>query len=176
MKKLMLSTAILVGLTVPVYAEFYNKSIGDWVIFGYDGRELNKACILEKSWEDGSRFHLIKDLTDGELFIWINNLSWDIKQKDSNIYDGATMIIESESGELFTFETKFALINNNTIAIPNLKPTEFVPPFITLTKLRIVIPGFIDEMEIPLDNAFLAVTVLGECIKIGIQQPQGEPI
>jgi hypothetical protein len=47
---------------------------GNWQVVGDNGTEtLHPTCKLIMLWQDGSSFELIKDLTDGELYILMVN-------------------------------------------------------------------------------------------------------
>lgn len=150
---------------------FYNKSIDQlWTVFGNrytknSEGDKNSGCIAEASWDDGSRLQIIKDLVDGELYIWINNIAWSItdpvKQKYTlrlNLYNGNRVV---ESGTI-----DYYLLNKNTMAIRNLAETKFTQAFFESTRMLLVPPGTIQNMTVSLGgNAKRVLASLAECVR-----------
>lgn len=163
--------ATLAVLSTPSVAattgyEFYNNTTGYWHVGGYSGDEggLNPACYAEYQFQDGSIFQLIKDLETGELYIWSQNMEWNISDQPGQYtmrlnLVGANGDISPASGN-YTYE----LINKNTIVISGLNIEEFTPEFMTTMELRFMMPGDIPNAYIPLQGSYDATALIAECI------------
>lgn len=161
--------ALLAGLmTTPVVAndgyEFYSNDIGFWHAGGYSGDpNLNPACYLETSWDDGSTFQVIKDLETGEFYIYIKNNQWNISDKPGD-YSGIRINIDQADGNVIGGDFNYYLINKNTLVIPAITVDNFLPPFLNGTKLNLVMPGDISNAEVGLDNIIPAMQEMSNCI------------
>lgn len=168
MRKLLAILATTTALlTAPAMAEgpadFYNNFSGDWHIGGYPGDpNLAPACYAEYSWQDGSTFQLIKDLNTGELYIWFQNMSWNIADAPGEY--SLRMNIESRrqvnSGSYY-----YQLYNKNTITINFLNVDDFIPSFMDAYRINMIMPGDIPNAEVPLQGSAQATAMLAECIK-----------
>ena len=167
MKKLLLSSVLAVSLfTSQAFADniFYSGGqTGAWTVFGNGGNEKqNPACIAETKWEDGSTMQLIKDLNSGEVYIWFQNYEWNIGDAPGdysfrlNMYNRANQVVGGD----FTYQ----LLNKNTIAIRRIDVNSFIPAFMEMSQMRIIMPGDIQAAFIPLDGSTAAVDKLLACI------------
>lgn len=167
LKKLMITTALAVSMAVtPALAEFYKKDIGQWEVFGVEKEgNKNKACVVSFLSRDGSAFQLIKDLDDGELYIWIRNHAWDIQQ-ESDEYDGMVVIIEGDDNYVKSWPATYLLINKNTVAIRNINNAlDFIVDFSKHKLLKIIMPDNISNIYLDLADSGKAMEALYECVK-----------
>ena len=166
MKKLLMTTALAFGLVVtPAMADFYNKQVGNWLVFGFEGTpDNNRACVIQYEWRDGSRFHLIKDMVDGEAYIWFKNNQWNIGDAPGN-YEGMTIIVEGSNGTVKSWNAIYNLMNKNTIIIRNLQNNpDFIEAFSSLSVMKFVMPGDIENVTIPLAGSSAAIIAGSDCI------------
>ena len=169
MKKLLTTTAIALTMAItPVYANFFGKQVGPWSIFGADGTEQqNRACVMEYQYQDGSRFQLIKDLVDGELYIWFKNHSWNISDAPGD-YEGMTVVIKGSRGSVASWPATYSLVNKNTILIRNLNGADdFINAFAYLSEMTFVMPGNIQDALIPLTSTAAGLSTLASCVDVG---------
>ena len=184
MKKLLLSTVLAAGLFVTqAFAEpniFYSGGqSGDWTVFGNAGSSTqNPACVAETKWQDGSSMQLIKDLQSGELYIWFQNYEWNIIDPPGNysfrlnMYNRANQVV---GGDL-----TYTLVNKNTIAIREIDVDSFIPAFMEMSEMRIIMPGDIQPAYIPLNGSTAAVEKLLACLdaskNISTTKPDTKPL
>ncbi len=62
---------------------FFREDVrpGPYYVYGVTNdaeKNTNPACYTEVTWRDGSKFQLIRDLADGELYIFFQNMTWNI--------------------------------------------------------------------------------------------------
>src|SRR5438552_1743847 len=87
MVKLLLGTVaalvLLVSEAQPQPKEtFFEASLDHWAVAGrYGTKEVNAACIMKKSYENGSFFGLAKDLEDDDVYFVLRNTDWHFKLK-----------------------------------------------------------------------------------------------
>ncbi len=168
MKKLLLSTVLAISLfTSQALADaniFYQGGqTGAWTVFGNGGSQSqNPACVAETTWQDGSTMQLIKDLTSGELYLWFQNYEWNIGDPPGdypfrmNMYNRANQVI---GGDM-----TYTLVNKNTITIRGIDVNSFIPAFMEMGEMRIIMPGDIQPAYIPLQGSSAAVERLLACI------------
>ena len=173
-----MSTALALTLTAtPALADFYNKQVGNWFVFGFEGTsDKNRACVIEYGWQDGSRFQLIKDMVDGEVYIWFKNHQWNIADAPGD-YEGMTVIIEGSNGTVKSWNATYNLINKNTITIRNLQNNpDFIEAFSALSVMKFVMPGDIENAVIPLDGSSAAIAAGSDCIDASNGKKKGNSI
>lgn len=168
MKKFLLATTLACSTilsTTAAYANFFNNQVGPWSIFGAEGTsEQNRACVMEYQWQDGSRFQLIKDLVDGELYIWFKNHSWNIGDAPGD-YEGMTVVIKGSRGSVASWPATYSLVNKNTILIRNLNGADaFINAFAYLSEMTFVMPGNIQDALIPLTKTAAGLSNLASCV------------
>jgi hypothetical protein len=180
MKKLLLASALAISTAlaaIPAKADFFNQNAGPWYIFGFEGTpDNNRACVLQYEWQDGSQFQIVKDLVDGEIYIWFKNHEWNIIDKPGD-YTGMSVILQGSRGSVKSWNATYQLLNKNTIAIRNMNDAgDFFDLFAGLSVLRFVMPGDIDNAELSLQGSAAGLRSLVSCIqaheKSGHQQPQ----
>lgn len=171
MNKFLAILATTVAMISPVFAddsgyEFYSNQHQYWYIGGHTGdTEQNPACYTEYSFQDGSTFQLVKDLRDGELYIYFRNMQWNIVDTPGEYTLRMNLTtsngnIDSASGDYY-----YQLLNKNTITINWLNINEFVPGFMNSSELNFVMPGDIENAYIPLDGSSRAIEIFAECIE-----------
>lgn len=164
MKKLLMTTALAFSMAVTPAMAFYSKNIGDWYVFGFEGTpDDNRACVVQYEWQDGSRFQLIKDLVDGELYIWFKNNQWQISDAPGE-YEGMTVVVENADNAK-NWPATYSLVNKNTILIRNLQNSvDFIEALAEYDMVYFVMPGNIENAYIDLDNSMAALHAGSECI------------
>ena len=171
MKKLIMSLLISVSLITPAYA-FYNSQSGPWSIYGaekdMDGASINR-CTMEYEWQDGSKFQLIKDMEDGELYIWFRNFSWNISDEPNTIAQVGLGFYGSR-GTVKYKTANFVLINKNTIVIPSINAENFIPDFMGLSKLIFRMPGTIDDAQLELRGTSVGINKMIECMDVSAKK------
>ena len=165
MKKLLAALVISAAMVFSAGAEegynFYDNQYGSWRVIGNTGGTTNPSCYAETSWQDGSFLHLVKDLADGEVYIYFQNMQWQIVDPVGeyslrmNIYTSNNV----NGGEYI-----FYLQNKNTIVIPNLNVDDFLPSFIEGSQIQLIMSGTISNAEIPLEGSSQAISLMVECI------------
>jgi hypothetical protein len=167
MKKLLLSTVLAVSVFASqAFADniFYSGGqTGAWTVFGNAGNQnQNPACIAETKWQDGSTMQLIKDLNSGELYIWFQNYEWNIIDPPGDYPFRMNMV--NRANQVVGGDMTYSLINKNTIAIRKIDVDSFIPAFMDMSELRILMPGDIQPAYIPLDGSTAAVDKILSCI------------
>ena len=175
MTKFLVALLTTVTLATPAFAvtgyEFYSNDTTHWHIGGYTGDTddvaggLNPACYAEYAFQDGSSFQLIKDLEDGEVYIWLRNMEWNIS--DTPGAYSLRMNIVNRRGDIGSASGnyEYELVNKNTVMIRGLNVDEFIPAFMNSTEVRLVMPGDIPNAYIPLEGSSVATQMIAECIK-----------
>ena len=164
-KKIAASISVLMFLSSASFADtFYDGGqLGAWSVFGNSGSETqNPACVAEVTWQDGSKFQLIKDLKDGELYIWFQNNDWNIIDPPGNYQ--FRMNIVNRANQLAGGDMTYQLVNKNTISVRNIDVDSFLGPFMNMTEIRFIMPGDIGNAFIPLNGSSAAVEKLVQCI------------
>lgn len=173
MKKLMASLLMSAAMVFGAYGQdldesvFYNKTNGYWSTYGKIGTPGDSpGCWTETTWTDGSRLQLIKDLYDGQIYVWLQNVDWNIvDDSPPGWYDGLMINFYNRSGQVVqNWRGGFELINKNTIVIPGLKVDTFIVPFADASEMVLVMPGTTPNMGMPLDGTTVAVRNVIECI------------
>jgi hypothetical protein len=162
--------AVLIGMmlisNISIAAEgsyFYNEKVSDWTVAGYTGDpSVNPSCFVRKDWADGSAFELVKDLEDGELYIWFQNNGWNIIDEPGE-YE-MRLNIHYYDGDINGNNFGYLLINKNTIVIPQIEVESFVTAFHDGTNMVMVMPGDIENAEVSLDKSKYSLELLAECI------------
>lgn len=138
---------------------------GAYMVYGTTGEKEprnNPACYAEVNWRDGSKFQLIRDLDDGELYVFLRNNQWNIQDRPGrynlriNFEKNGTII----SG--LTFE--YTLMNKNTIVIRNIIKDKFLVPFVEGTKMTMIMPGSIQNAEVNLTGSTRTVIEMANCV------------
>lgn len=143
--------------------DFYTQTSGYWTINGQTGSaDANPACYIEYAWQDGSVFQLIKDLEDGELYIYFENITWNIVDEPG--YYTMRMNIYYPDGKINAGNYDYYLIDKNSISIPQLDVKDFIPSFMQGSELRMIMPGDIENSELFLQGSSDAINIMSDCI------------
>jgi opacity protein-like surface antigen len=140
------------------------------------GGSGNPACYAEVNYRDGSRFQLIRDLADGELYIYMHNTTWNISDPVGVYQLRANFTRNNQvvNGVNFSFN----LINKNTIVIRNIDKDRFIPLFTGNQRMIFVMPGSIQNAEIDLTGSSKSLAEVSRCIDVarGVDlYPEGAP-
>ena len=171
MKKTLLASVAALGImatSASAIDYWFEKSVGHWEIFGHPGdpeNNLNPGCILQTKWEDGSYMLLIQDLSSGEMLIEFTNNDWNVAGPygSDNVLD-LTMNMYGRRGGVQSYNVKFFLIDKNTIQIRGIDYKTFLPSFMNYNKMVLIMPGDIQNSEVPLENSTNAVNIMGQCL------------
>ena len=170
MKKFVSATLAAMLFTSSAFAagkEFYNVDVrpGLYYVKGVtadvDGGSGNPACYAEVNWRDGSRFQLIRDLADGELYIFFRNNTWNIGDAPGTYNLRANF---HRNANISGLDLQYQLIDKNTIVIRNLRKDQFLPLFSANQKVTFVMPGTIQNAEFDLTGSSNALTEISKCV------------
>jgi hypothetical protein len=146
----------------------------NWIVHGVTGDStLNPACKMETRWSDGSFFTLIKDLKDGELYILIQVMAWNIVDPPG-ILATARMNFQvggSVTGAAATFE----LLNKNTVRFRGISGERFLPDFDSATSLTIIMPNNIPNVFVNLTGSSAGLEAMSNCMRAYKSAPQTKP-
>jgi len=184
MKKLVSGTLAAMLFTSSAFAasqQFFNVDVqpGPYYVFGVTAnaeKNDNPACYAEINWRDGSRFQLIRDLADGELYIFLRNNAWNISDSPGNYSMRINFL--SRSGQTTGLNFEYRLINKNTIVIRNIIKEKFLPLFANNTRAIMVMPGSIQNAEIDLTGSSRTLTEISNCVDAARSvdlYPEGQP-
>lgn len=162
-----LSTMLFMSSAIAGQQRFYSVDVrpGPFFVYGVTANKENNenpTCYAEITWRDGSRFQLIRDLADGELYIYFKNNTWNISdapgvfQLRANFEGNNTV-----SGLNFQYE----LLNKNTIVIRNIRKDHFLPLFSGSNKMTLVMPGSIQNAEVSLTGSSKSLAEISKCIE-----------
>lgn len=166
MKKLLIALASSLLLTTSASAGvFYQDNVPNWTIGGHDdSKEIGPACYIRTEWQDGSAFELVKRLSDGEVFIWFQNMQWNISDPVNQNYE-LRMNIHGSKGSVIGGTMSYILLSKNTIVIPQIDTSSFVEPFMNLSVMQLIMPGNIENAQVSLSGSTQAVIKMADCIK-----------
>jgi hypothetical protein len=171
MKKYLLASVFsIIAATSAISAsqQFYNVDVrpGPYYVYGVTAnaeKNDNPACYAEVNWRDGSRFQLIRDLNDGELYIYLQANMWAITDAPG-IYQ-LRANFTSSNGRLNGINYQYQLVNKNTIVIRNIRKEDFIPLFSTNKLMTFVMPGTIQNTEVDLTGSLAALAEISKCIE-----------
>jgi len=161
--------------------EFYNVDVrpGPYFVKGVtadtDGGNGNPACYAEVTWRDGSRFQLIRDLADGELYIFFRNNTWNISDAPGVYQMRANF---QRNGNVSGLNFQYNLVNKNTIVIRNIIKEQFLPLFSGNQRMVFVMPGSIQNAEVDLTGSARALSEVSNCVDAARSvdlYPEGRP-
>ncbi len=169
------------AMMTPAFAQigalFYERFAETWYIFGDLGdRDVNPACGLRYSYNDGSSFTLYKDLVTGEVFIVVVNMVWDVRDvregdrfnANFNFYTGNGALYDSFTGYI-TFYSK------NSIIIPDVGGDAFLAALYGAASLTIVMPGNVENAHVTLRGSAQGMNYLSECIDAAARLNRNQP-
>lgn len=161
-----IAMAMFTSSAIAASSQFYSVDVrpGSFYVYGVTSdvsKNENPACYAEINWRDGSRFQLIRDLSDGELYVFFRNATWNIN--DSNgTYDLRANF--NRNGSINGLNLKYTLVNKNTIVIRNINKEQFVPLFSSNSKMTFIMPGTIQNAEFDLTGSSKALSEISKCI------------
>lgn len=146
--------------------QFYNVDVrpGQYYVFGVSAnveKNENPACYAEVNWRDGSRFQLIRDLSDGELYIFFRNATWNISDPAGTYQLRANF---HRNSNINGINFQYTLLNKNTIVIRNIRKEQFLPLFSGNQKMLFVMPGSIQNAEFDLTGSSNALAEISKCV------------
>lgn len=165
MKKYLLASVFSVVAATSAMADgyFHREVVGRWQIFGDHGTEkLNPSCSADFNYNDGSQFRLIKDIHDGELYIYFKNNDWNIRDEVGQQYTVRLNFLGSR-GTVTGGTINYTLLGKSAIHIRNISGEKFIPDFAGLSKMQFVMPGTIQNTTITLEGSRQAVEGLVRC-------------
>jgi len=171
MNKIMVGLVSLLGFVSPAAAGdvFYSTSTnGGWDIVGeYNDLKLNPACYIKRDYADGSKFMMIKDLKDGEIYFMNRNVEWNISDEPGK-KDGyqVRLVFYKSNGEVSGGVVQYILVNKNTIRVPDLNVEKFVKSVFEYARMVLIMPGNIQNAEITLNGTRDAISKMSDCIDV----------
>lgn len=162
-------TAVVILVSGAAHSEvaitnFYDKQISnEWWVAGRvytpspTDSPVNNVCTALRRWEDGSSIYLIKDLVDGEMYMRIVNVDWNIPSK---VVGGGIIarfgLAASKDHKLIkgALRISFDRVNSNTIIFRKLNGElydflyrassimmSFPPDIDTMSTMDTLVPG-----------------------------------
>lgn len=167
MKRLIASLLIASALSSPASASevFYrsSKNVGLWAVAGFLGdASINPSCRAYMVWPDGSEVNIVKDLADGEFFIYIHTVGWNIQAEGIGTLRSNFMF---SNGTVSGAEAKFLILNKNTIVIPNIDVEKSLESIMKASNVSFIMPGNIQDISINLTGSSQAMSNIAECIQ-----------
>jgi outer membrane protein assembly factor BamB len=144
---------------------FFERETSGWSVYGRIGDnsgQNNRRCLAEYSWQDGSFVQVIKDLADGEIYIYFKNNTWNISDAVKREY---RMAIEmtGRSGKVRD-SFRYILLSKNSIVIPNLD-VSVLYQFVDKGTMFFRMPGNIPDAKVTLAGTQEAIVAVSECIE-----------
>lgn len=173
MKKFVSATLAAMLFTSSAFAAnqtFFSEDVrpGQFYVYGVtadpEKENDNPACYAEVNWRDGSRFQLIRDLADGELYIFMRNMTWNISDLPGNYR--MRINFHSRNGQISGLNFEYRLINKNTIVIRNIIKEQFIPLFSNNNRAVFVMPGSIQNAEIDLVGSSKTLAEISRCVDV----------
>lgn len=165
------SLAVLVGLATSItpavsatQAEiFYRNNVGPWTVLGKGPTDkLSPICSMQYNFRDGSYALFIKDLNDDEIYMLFSNVQWQIIDKPGK-YDGIRLNFYTSNG-VEGDNIDYELLSKNTIRLRNLN-SRFIELFAIGNKIELIMPGNIENAQMPLTGTRAAISAMVECTK-----------
>jgi hypothetical protein len=141
-----------------------------------NGGTGNPACYAEINYRDGSRFQLIRDLADGELYIYMHNSNWNIS--DPSVVYQLRANFSRNNQVVNGVNFSYNLVNKNTIVIRNIDKDRFIPLFTGNQRMLLIMPGNIQNAEVDLTGSSKSLAEISKCIDVarGVDlYPEGAP-
>lgn len=162
-----LSTMLFVSSATAASQQFYSVDVrpGPYYVYGVTANVAaneNPACYAEVNWRDGSRLQIIRDLADGELYIFLRNNTWNIIDPPGVYQLRANF---HRNGSVNGINFAYNLINKNTIVIRNIKKEVFLPLFTDNQRMVLVMPGAISNAEVDLTGSTRTLNEISKCIE-----------
>lgn len=174
LKKFLIATTACVTLATSAFSfemkQFFQATIGYWTITGHMGDAksgVNPACVTYTTWKDGSQFYLIQDLADGELYVEFTNHRWNVQGPYGKDAPDLQLTINMYSGDrvVESWSAFFALVDKNTIQIRGIDFRKFIPGFVDMTKIVLIMPGNIPDAQVLLSNSGRAINYMIRCMQ-----------
>jgi hypothetical protein len=147
---------------------FFREDVrpGPYMVYGVTAdaeKNDNPACYAEVTWRDGSKFQVIRDLADGELYIFMQNMTWNISDP-SGVYRLRANFKRGSQVTGLNFD--YRLVNKNTIVIRNIIKEQFLPLFTGNQTMTFVMPGSIQNAEVDLTGSSKTMAEVSRCIDV----------
>lgn len=173
MKKLFATfMAITMMYILPLNAAeniFYRNGSGQWSVMGHGGNDkLNPACIMQTTWTDGSRLSVIQDLSDGELYINLEYMKWNIEGPYNTNHNMKIIFYSGRSS--VALDGIFNLHSKNSIMIRGIKHESFVDIFADADKMSFVMPGTVPNVDIGLRGSSDAIQYTKQCMNASLKE------
>lgn len=153
---------------------FYYKEMNHWIVEGVPNtKENNASCYTETRWSDGSRFQLIKNLVTGELYIWVQSMSWNMSDDPGSTFV-ARVNTHGRNG-VIGGDLTYMVINKNTIVIPQIQADGFIQPFMSQNEMHIIMPGTVQNFALSLKGSTTAIQSMSDCIDASKRANLGKP-
>jgi hypothetical protein len=168
MRKLILALAFPLALLIypsvlAAQGMFFVQPSDMWTVEGHNQNgKYAPVCKAVTRWQDGSSFHLIADLYDGEIYILFTNKNWNVLNFTNEAYE--LKILIRKDGEVADLRGFFEFIGPDTIRIRNIKE-KFVDVFAEADELRLLMPGNMPSADVRLVGSKNAVHYMATCIK-----------
>ena len=183
MNKFLISTfALLMSASSAFAADFFFKSdvpSSPYFVMGMKGEGTkNPICVANADWPDGSSIQFIKDLADGEFYIWFQNNQWNISDPANTKSELRANFIQS-NGRTTGLNFEILILNKNTIVIPSIMTDKFLPLFSAANKLQFIMPGTISNAQVSLVGSTRALIELSNCVdasrQVDLRIPSKKP-
>jgi hypothetical protein len=175
-----LATMLFTSSAFAAGHEFYKVDVrpGPYFVMGVTAdvqQSENPGCYAEVNWRDGSRFQLIRDLADGELYIFFRNNAWNISDAPGTYNLRANF---HRNTNISGLNLQYYLLEKNTIVIRNIRKEQFLPLFSGNQKMIFIMPGNIQNAEVDLTGSSNALAEISKCVDVarGVNlYPEGQP-
>lgn len=150
---------------------FFRQAVGNWVVLGHKGDDtIRPACVIGREWKDSSNFQLIFDLSDGEFYIRIENMEWEIGDEVGRYGEkpgtNPAKFLFSKSDDINGFVLNYDLHSKNLILYRHINVNVFMDHFAQSSELKIVMPGTIQNVKISLKDSNSASELVSSCLDV----------
>lgn len=142
---------------------------GGWVVYGKTAYgNAPPHCSTERTYKDGSRIAIFFDLDDGEVYAGFQNIAWQIGDVVNAFYE-MRLNFHYADGKVQGRERPYELLNKNTIRLRHLDGEGFMQSFIDAKELRLIFPGTIENVTIPLNGTRDTRPKMLACVELALK-------
>jgi hypothetical protein len=144
---------------------FYEKKIDDfWYVGGNLNTTRNSACFAHVEFKDGSNAEIIRDLVDGELYLRVQNMSWNL---EAGVDDKMKLRLNMHRGNAVVNggTLDWAIVDKTTIIMGDIGIKEFMDGLWKSDTIRLIMPGNTSNAAIYIGRSHDVINALAECIK-----------